>query len=73
MAESARKSAAARKQLEAMSGRLIAILLAFILGPLFAYFVTRSITHPLRYAVSATETVARRAQTHSYAAHRPST
>ncbi|WP_323018467.1 methyl-accepting chemotaxis protein [Castellaniella sp.] len=38
----------------------VATLLALILGPLFAWLVTRSITHPLRHAVSLAEAVARR-------------
>jgi len=38
----------------------VATLLALILGPLFAWLVTRSITHPLRQAVSVAEAVARR-------------
>ncbi|MGB5805933.1 MCP four helix bundle domain-containing protein, partial [Castellaniella sp.] len=38
----------------------VATLLALILGPLFAWRVTRSITHPLRRAVSVAEAVARR-------------
>ncbi|WP_368648369.1 methyl-accepting chemotaxis protein [Castellaniella ginsengisoli] len=37
-----------------------ATLLALILGPLFAWRVTRSITHPLRYAVTLAQAVARR-------------
>ncbi|MGX5660884.1 MCP four helix bundle domain-containing protein, partial [Castellaniella ginsengisoli] len=38
----------------------VATLLALILGPLFAWRVTRSITHPLRRAVDLAEAVARR-------------
>ncbi|MER1966894.1 methyl-accepting chemotaxis protein [Castellaniella sp. GW247-6E4] len=38
----------------------VATLLALLLGPLFAWRVTRSITHPLRHAVSVAEAVARR-------------
>jgi len=38
----------------------VATLLALILGPLFAWLVTRSVTHPLRHAVSLAESVARR-------------
>ncbi|MFC4296907.1 methyl-accepting chemotaxis protein [Castellaniella hirudinis] len=38
----------------------VATLLALILGPLFAWRVTRSITHPLRRAVHLAEAVARR-------------
>ncbi|WP_343821839.1 MCP four helix bundle domain-containing protein, partial [Castellaniella daejeonensis] len=38
----------------------VATLLALILGPLFAWRVTRSITHPLRSAVDLAVTVARR-------------
>ncbi len=38
----------------------VATLLALILGPLFAWRVTRSITHPLRHAVTLAEAVARR-------------
>src|SRR5690606_34577722 len=37
-----------------------ATLLALILGPLFAWRVTRSITHPLRHAVTLAQAVARR-------------
>ncbi|CAM3667200.1 HAMP domain-containing protein [Castellaniella denitrificans] len=37
-----------------------ATLLALILGPLFAWRVTRSVTHPLRHAVKLAEAVARR-------------
>ncbi|HUH40677.1 MAG TPA: methyl-accepting chemotaxis protein [Castellaniella sp.] len=38
----------------------VATLLALLIGPLFAWRVTRSITHPLRNAVSVAEGVARR-------------
>ncbi|WP_323030383.1 methyl-accepting chemotaxis protein, partial [Castellaniella sp.] len=38
----------------------VATLLALILGPLFAWRVTRSVTHPLRHAVKLAEVVARR-------------
>ncbi|HET8704175.1 MCP four helix bundle domain-containing protein, partial [Castellaniella sp.] len=38
----------------------VATLLALILGPLFSWRVTRSITHPLRSAVDVAEAVARR-------------
>ncbi|MER1940115.1 methyl-accepting chemotaxis protein [Castellaniella sp. FW104-16D08] len=38
----------------------IATLLALILGPLFAWFVTRSVTHPLRQAVRLADAVSRR-------------
>ncbi|WP_368643248.1 methyl-accepting chemotaxis protein [Castellaniella ginsengisoli] len=38
----------------------IATLLALILGPLISWRVTRSITHPLRHAVTLAETVAQR-------------
>ncbi|WP_269359165.1 MCP four helix bundle domain-containing protein, partial [Castellaniella denitrificans] len=38
----------------------VATLLALILGPLFAWRVTRSVTHPLRRAVDQAEAVARR-------------
>ncbi|WP_322997778.1 methyl-accepting chemotaxis protein [Castellaniella sp.] len=37
---------------------IIATLLAFILGPLFAWRVMRAITHPLRDAVSVAESIA---------------
>ncbi|MGB6243156.1 MAG: methyl-accepting chemotaxis protein [Castellaniella sp.] len=43
----------------------IATLLALILGPLFAWRVTRSITHPLRHAVDLAEAVARRDLSHA--------
>lgn len=46
---------------------LVATLLALILGPLFAYLVTRSITRPLRYAVGAAEAVAGRDLSHDIA------
>ncbi|WP_322997779.1 methyl-accepting chemotaxis protein [Castellaniella sp.] len=42
----------------------VATLLALILGPLFAWLVTRSVTHPLRHAVSLAESVARRDLSH---------
>ncbi|MBB6085561.1 MCP four helix bundle domain-containing protein, partial [Castellaniella defragrans] len=38
----------------------VATLLALILGPLFAWRVTRSVTHPLRHAVKLAEAVAHR-------------
>ncbi|WP_368647635.1 methyl-accepting chemotaxis protein [Castellaniella ginsengisoli] len=43
----------------------VATLLALILGPLFAWRVTRSITHPLRRAVDLAGAVARRDLSHN--------
>ncbi|MBV2181631.1 MAG: MCP four helix bundle domain-containing protein [Castellaniella sp.] len=47
----------------------IATLLALILGPLFAWRVTRSVTHPLRAAVGLAEAVARRDLSHDIQSH----
>ncbi|WP_322995521.1 methyl-accepting chemotaxis protein [Castellaniella sp.] len=42
----------------------IATLLALIFGPLFAWRVTRSVTHPLRHAIGLAESVAQRDLSH---------